>query len=76
MSTLEDLKKRATAAEAVLIERVETIVIEQAKIDSVKRLKTAIEAVGLPRLDRYEMSLSGENPIRIWVNHILDKLKD
>jgi hypothetical protein len=44
MTTLDDLKKRATAAEAVLIERVEALVIEQAKADAVGRLKTAIEA--------------------------------
>ncbi len=76
MNTLEELKKRATAAEAVLIERVEALVVEQAKTDALRKLKDAIEAIGVPRLDRYEMSPTGENPIRVWVNQILQKLDE
>ena len=76
MNTLEELKKRATAAEAVLIERVEALVTEQAKTDAKKRLIAAIDAVGVPRMDRYEMSPAGENPIRTWVNKIYAKFDE
>lgn len=76
MNTLEELKKRATAAEAVLIERVEALVVEQAKTDAKKRLRDAIEAVGVPRLDRHEMSPAGEHPLRTWVIRIYTKFDE
>ena len=73
---LEDLKKRATASEAVLIERVEALVAEQAKADAVTRLKAAMQAVGVPSLSRHEMSPLGENPIGLWVKKIMQKLEE
>ena len=76
MTTLEDLKKRATASEAVLIERVEALVAEQAKTDAKERLRKAIEAVGVPRLDSMEMHTSGDHPIRTWLTRIYAKFDE
>jgi hypothetical protein len=76
MTTLEELKKRATAAEAVLIERVEALVAGQAKQDALRKFREAIESVGVPRLDSFESVRGGENPIRAWVNRIYTKFEE
>jgi hypothetical protein len=76
MTTLEDLKKRATAAEAVLIERVEALVAGQAKTDARRVMMDAIRAAGMPDVRNVEMGYSSrEHPFKGWVETVIRKIE-
>lgn len=74
MTTLEDLKKRATASEAVLIERVEALVAGQAKADAKKRLLVAARSVPVP--DAYSVGCRDEHPVMNWVDKVIRKIEE
>jgi hypothetical protein len=76
MNTLEELKKRATAAEAVLIERVEALVVEQAKTDARRVMMDAIRAAGVPEMrSEFELRSSREHPFKAWVETVIRKIE-
>ena len=77
MITLEDLKKRATASEAVLIERVEALVAEQARTDARRVMMDAIRAAGVPDVRHSEMMLhsSREHPFKGWVETVIRNIE-
>jgi len=76
MNTLEELKKRATAAEAVLIERVEVLVAGQAKTDARRVMMDAIRAAGMPEMrSEFELRSSREHPCKAWVETVIGKIE-
>lgn len=76
MTTLEDIKKRATASEAVLIERVEALVAGQARTDARRVMMDAIRAAGLPDVRHVEMRASNEHPFKGWVETVIRKIEE
>ena len=78
MTTLEDIKKRATASEAVLIERVESLVAGQAKTDARRVMMDAIRAAGIPDVRQaFDMLHHDhrEHPLKGWVETVIRNIE-
>ena len=73
MITLEDLKKRATASEAVLIERVEALVAERQKGEMKKQLLVAVRSSQFP--DVHYAGSRDEHPAMDWVKTVIQKIE-
>ena len=73
MNTLEELKKRATAAEAVLIERVEALVRESIAAPDYRKL--LIEAARkTPHIDTFR-GASMRNPVSEWLDAVIKNIE-